>query len=52
MGLVEVELQEAIELCMSQADAEAAMADVLRDEPAWTDLVIVEPIELLGLSWN
>jgi hypothetical protein len=51
-GLVEVELREAVELFASREDAEAALADVLRDEPSWRDLVVVQQIEFSGLSWN
>lgn len=51
-GLVETELQEAVELFGSREEAEAALAAVLRDEPDWSGLVSIEPIEFLGLSWN
>jgi hypothetical protein len=51
-GLVEVELQEAIELYVRRNDADDALADVLNDEPSWLGLVTVEPIEFVGLSWN
>lgn len=51
-GLLEAELQEAIELFQSREEAEAALVAVLHDEPAWVGLVSVEPIELVGLSWN
>lgn len=51
-GLVETELQEAVELFADRADAAAALADVLRDEPEWEGLVVVEPVELVGISWN
>ncbi len=51
-GLIETELQEAVELFAERADAEAALADVLRDEPDWEGLVVVEPVELTGIEWN
>jgi hypothetical protein len=51
-GLIELQLCEAIELFPSLAEAQAALADVLRDEPEWVDLLAVEPVELVGLNWN
>ena len=51
-GLIETELEEAVELFVERADAEAALAAVLRDEPGWEGLVVVAPIELVGLSSN
>ena len=51
-GLIETELQEAIELFVSRFDAEAALAAVLDDEPEWEGLLTVEPIKLVGPSWN
>jgi hypothetical protein len=51
-GLVDLDLQEAVELFPSRASAEEALADVLRDEPEWADLLAVQPVEFVGLSWN
>ena len=45
-GLIELELQEAVELYSSEAQADEALRQVLRDEPGWIDLVAVQPIEL------
>lgn len=51
-GLVETKLQEAVELFVSRDDAETALEAVLRDEPEWEGLVVLEPIEFGGVSWN
>jgi len=51
-GLVETELQEAIDLFVLRSDAEAALASVLADEPDWNGLVRMEPIELVGFGLN
>jgi hypothetical protein len=51
-GLIETELQEAVELFVSRDEAEAALAAVLADEPGWEGLVVLEPVRLVGLSWN
>ena len=42
------ELNEAIELYATRAEAELALLDVLVDEPAWSDLLFVTRIELAG----
>jgi hypothetical protein len=42
------ELNEAIELYATRAEAEQALIEVLVDEPAWNDLLFVAPIELAG----
>jgi hypothetical protein len=44
--LVEIGDSEAIDLFLREEDAEAALADVLRDEPGWTCALIVEEVEL------
>jgi hypothetical protein len=44
-ALVEIGDSEAIDL-LREEDAEAALADVLRDEPGWTCALIVEEVEL------
>ena len=45
-GLVELELQEAVELYGSRSEADEALRQVLGDEPGWTSLLAVQPIEL------
>jgi len=45
-ALVELGDSEAIDLFLREEDAEAALADVLRDEPGWTCALIVEEVEL------
>ncbi len=47
-GLASRELNEAIELYATQAEAEQALIEVLVDEPAWNHLLFVTPIELAG----
>jgi hypothetical protein len=47
-GLASRELNEAIELYATRADAEQALIEVLVDEPAWNDLLFVTPIEFAG----
>jgi len=42
------ELNEAIELYATRAEAEHALIEVLVDEPAWKRLLFVAPIELAG----
>jgi hypothetical protein len=44
--LVEVGDCEAIDIFLRQADAEAALANCLTDEPDWKDVLRVVPIEL------
>jgi hypothetical protein len=51
-GLIETDLQEAVELFVDRAEAEAALADVLHDEPGWEGLVVVEAIEFVRICWN
>lgn len=52
-GLVEVELGEVVELFDSRSRAEKALSVVLQDEPEWSRLLRVEPVdlELLGAEW-
>jgi hypothetical protein len=45
-ALVELGEAEAIDLFLREKDAERALADCLRNEPEWTGLLRVEPIEL------
>jgi hypothetical protein len=45
-ALVELGDAEAVDLFIQQQDAERALADCLRDEPAWIDSLRVEQIEL------
>ena len=47
-GLASRELNEAIELYGTRAEAEQALADVLADEPDWKRRLFVAPIELAG----
>jgi hypothetical protein len=47
-GLASVELDEAIELYATRAEAEQALRAVLADEPAWDQLLFIMPIELAG----
>ena len=46
--LASCELNEAIELYATRAEAELALIEVLVDEPAWNDLLFVTRIELAG----
>jgi hypothetical protein len=45
-ALVELGDSEAIDLFLREEDAQAALEDALRDEPAWADTLSVEPVEL------
>jgi hypothetical protein len=47
-GLASRELNEAIELYTTRAEAEQALVEVLADEPDWKRLLFVTPIELAG----
>ncbi len=47
-GLASRELNEAIDLYPTRAEAEQALVDVLADEPSWEELLFVTPIELAG----
>jgi hypothetical protein len=47
-GLASRELDEAIELYATQADAEQALIEVVADEPTWRHLLFITPIELAG----
>jgi hypothetical protein len=47
-GLASRELNEAIELYATRADAEQALVEVLTDEPSWKRVLFVTPIELAG----
>jgi hypothetical protein len=47
-GLASRELDEAIELYATRAEAEQALIEVLTDEPAWRHLLFITPIELAG----
>jgi hypothetical protein len=46
-GLASVELEEALELYATRAEAEQALRAVLADEPAWEQLLFITPIELV-----
>jgi hypothetical protein len=46
--LVEVGHRQAIDLFVRREDAYAALENTLGDEPDWTDLLSVGPIELDG----
>ena len=47
-GLASRELNEAIELYGTRAEAEQALVDVLIDEPSWECVLFVTPIEIAG----
>jgi hypothetical protein len=47
-GLASRALDEAIELYATEADAEQALIEVLADEPTWSHLLFIAPIELAG----
>jgi hypothetical protein len=47
-GLASRELNEAIELYATRAEAEQALIDALADEPRWKGQLFVTPIELAG----
>jgi hypothetical protein len=47
-ALVERGDREAIDLFLSTEEAEQALADCLRDEPAWRGLLWIEEVELAG----
>ncbi len=38
--------EEAVDVFIRREDADAALADCLRDQPAWADVLSVVPIEL------
>jgi hypothetical protein len=44
--LIELGDSEAIDLFLREEDAQAALDDVLHDEPGWAGTLTVEPIEL------
>jgi hypothetical protein len=48
-ALVQVDDPETIDVYLTREEAEAALADCLRDEPEWRDLLRIEEIELHGL---
>jgi hypothetical protein len=48
-ALVQVDNSAAIDLYLTHEKAEEALADCLRDEPEWRDLLRIEEIELHGL---
>jgi hypothetical protein len=45
-AIVEIGDTEAIDVFLRREDAFAALEDVLHDEPDWTSLLYVAPIEL------
>ena len=45
-ALVEIGDQEAIDVFLRREDAFAVLEEVLHDEPEWTSLLYVAPIEL------
>ena len=45
-ALVELGDSEAIDLFLREEDTQAALEDVLHDEPGWAGTLTVEPIEL------
>lgn len=47
-GLASRELNEAIDLYPTRAEAEQAIVDVLADEPSWEELLFVTPMSLQG----
>lgn len=47
-GLASRELDEAIELYATHAQAERALADVLADEPEWKDVLFIAAVHLGG----
>jgi hypothetical protein len=46
-ALVELGDQEAIDLFLREEDAQCALEECLRDEPDWTGLLYIAPIELV-----
>ncbi len=49
-ALVEIGDTEAVDVFVRQEDAQSALADCLRDEPEWRDLLQVVEIELTGTA--
>jgi hypothetical protein len=47
-GLAGAGSSTAIELYLTRAEAEQALADVLTDEPGWEGFLFVAPVELAG----
>lgn len=45
-ALVDLSVMEAIELYVTREEAERVLKEVLTDEPEWTSIVRVEPIDL------
>jgi hypothetical protein len=45
-ALVELGDSEAIDLFLQEEDARRALEEALRDEPEWTGLLYVKPVEL------
>jgi hypothetical protein len=44
-GVLDAQIHEIVEFFSSSADAERFIEDCLRDEPDWTAILSVEPIE-------
>ena len=51
-ALVDESLVEPIEVYWRRKDAERALAELLRDEPDWWDLVRIEEFDLGEPCWN
>jgi hypothetical protein len=49
-ALVEAGDPEAIDVYLTEDEAQRALADCLRGEPGWQDMLGVEPVELEGAS--
>jgi hypothetical protein len=49
-ALVELGDSEAIDLFLREEDAQAALEDVLHDEPDWAGTLTVEPVEPVELD--
>jgi hypothetical protein len=49
-ALIERGDPEAIDLFLSEREAQRALEDCLRDEPDWRGLLRVEEVEFLGAS--
>jgi hypothetical protein len=45
-GLIEIGDTEAIDVFLSEDDADRALAECLRDEPEWRGLLRVQELEL------
>jgi len=51
-AVVSDEIEQVIEFFNSPSEPEAMLEEVLRGEPAWRDVLYIEPIELLTGGLN